>query len=41
MKFLKAVLKFLGKILKFLFIKKSCCQYSDSCSIKDEKEAPK
>lgn len=41
MKYAKAVFKFLGKILKVLFVKKSCCEYSDSCRPKDEDEKPK
>lgn len=41
MKILKAIFSFLGKVLKFFFIKKSCCEYSDTCRIKDENEEQK
>lgn len=38
MKILKAIFSFLGKVLKFFFIKKSCCEYSDAGSVKDEEK---
>jgi len=37
-KVIVTVFKFFIKTLKFFFVKKSCCEYSDSCRIKDKKE---
>lgn len=41
MKIVVATFKLLIKLLKFFFVKKSCCEYSDSCRIKDDNEEKK
>ena len=38
MKLLKAIGQFMVKVLKFLFVKKSCCEYSKNCRIKDDEK---